>query len=136
MCHTLFLGSSAPLPLVSYPDVVWFGVEALCERHEAIRLHFPPDWHVYYLNSHEGCGCGFHADEQFPDEDESYDEESRSHLIAYLRAAKADPAVAIALYDCWEGDQKAPILTRIEATVDELAARPDPVPEGTWVTVT
>jgi hypothetical protein len=135
MCHALFLGSNKPLPLLCVSDGVWLGVEELAARHQPIRAHFPAGWHVYYLASHEGCGCVLHSDPAFADADDTYDRESRGSLADYLRRALADPAVALALYDCWEGDEDAPVLVRTAATPDELAARPDPVPERTWVTV-
>jgi len=135
MCHALFLGSSRPMPLVSYRDTVWFGVEELAERHEAIRLHFPVGWQVYFLNSHEGCGCGFHSDAQFADDNAGYDQESRRCLAAYVELALQAPGLELALYDCWEGAEAAPIQARAEASPAELEASLDPVPEGTLVTL-
>jgi hypothetical protein len=137
MCHALFLGSSKPLDLVSFRDAVWFGVEELHPRHEAIRLHFGAGWHVYYLNSHEACGCGFHSDERFVDEDEdsTYDQESRRCLADYLRRALRDSSVALALYDCWEGDEWKPIRSHGEATPELIESQLDPVPAGSFVRI-
>jgi hypothetical protein len=123
------------MPLVSLDDATWFGVQALPERHAPIRRHFPDGWHVYYLNSHEGCGCGFHSDERFPDDDAEYDRESRRRLAEYLRQALRDSPIALALYDCWEGAELEPVRQRSEATPEDIESRLDPVPEGTLVLI-
>jgi len=131
MCHALFLGASRPLPLLSLDDAVWLSVEELPARHEPVRRHFPDGWSVYFVGSHGGCGCGFHSDPDFPDPDDGYDAMSRRALAAYLRAA-LDGATELALYDRWEGDQGEPPLERRQATPEELAELPSPVPEGAW----
>jgi hypothetical protein len=123
------------MELVSQRDVVWFGVEELAPRHEPIRLHFPEGWYVYYLNSHEGCGCGFHSDERFLDEDVSYEQESRRCLGEYLRQALLNPSVTLALYDCGEGGEREPVRSHGEATPEAIASGLEPVPEGTLVRI-
>jgi hypothetical protein len=89
---------------------------------------------VYFLNSHEFCGCGFHSAE-WPEPDTEYDQESRKHLAAYLRGALSDPAVELALYDCWEGDELEPVESRGEATAEQIEQLADPVPERAFVRV-
>ena len=135
MCHALFLGGSKPLPLVSLAEAVWFGITPLSGRDAPVRRNFPADWHVYYVQSHDGCGCGFHTDEVFPDEDHSYDAQSRRCLAEYLTAVMQEADLALALYDCWEGDQDQPATAHRLATPERIAAELDPVPELTLVTI-
>ncbi len=129
MCHALFLGSSKALPLVSFKKGAAFGIEDLAARHESIRRHFPSGWNVYFLNSHEGCGCGFHSDPAFADQDDELEKsrESRRCLGEYLSETLTDPNVSLALFDCWEGDEEVSIEHRARSTPQEISASYDPV---------
>jgi hypothetical protein len=70
------------------------------------------------------------------DPDEGYNQESRRQLRNYLaEAMRRRPAVQLALYDCWEGDEQLPVERRGAATPEEIASTYDPVPERTFVDI-
>ena len=56
-----------------------------------------------------------------------------SYLVEYLRELTATPGPKVYLYCCWEGDFDEPASKHEQATIEDLAADPDPVPEGTLV---
>jgi hypothetical protein len=59
MCMVVYLAADAPLPLISWDaQAPAFHVKALGSRDDPVRARFSKP-HVYYVGSHEGCGCGF-----------------------------------------------------------------------------
>jgi hypothetical protein len=64
---------------------------------------------VYYVGSHEGCGCGFQYGEHEGFEDEAElapNRESRRRLVEFLSLALQHQAT-VEVYACWNGDEGA-----------------------------
>jgi hypothetical protein len=86
-----------------------FFVEELPERDDAVRSQFSKPY-VFFVGSHEGCGCGFqygqHEGFEEDPEELAAAEESRRRLAEFLAAALKDQA-EVELFACWDGDQAA-----------------------------
>lgn len=110
MCLMVYLASDHPAPLVPWdPNSPAFNVSALSAREEKVRTHFTKP-HVYYIGSHEHCGCPFNSSgendiEPYPplDSDTLQSRASFVTLVANLLQHTPD----IQLYACWDGDQSA-----------------------------
>src|SRR5947209_6214972 len=106
MCVALYLASPAPLPLIAWQEEhPSFYVAEVAREEEGVKgqFRFP---NIYYLGSHEGCGCGFRFDDETATPDDRDERESAveslRRLVPYLAAAvKAVPEVE--LFACWEG---------------------------------
>jgi hypothetical protein len=115
MCKMVYVASGRALPLIEWQENnPGFWVRELREAEEAVRKQFTKP-SVYYLGSHEGCGCGFAygiwpiADDS-PYAERRHDEEragreSVRRLAEYLSEAVEDGEVE--LYACWDGDQES-----------------------------
>jgi hypothetical protein len=62
--------------------------------------------HVYYIGSHEGCGCGFSYDQEFDKNDKDIDDRKKSvfKFNELLRdiLSKSDECE---VFLCWGGDE-------------------------------
>src|SRR5579862_3212367 len=59
MCMMIYVASDYALPTLAWDkDHPRFHVTGLTERDEPVRKHFSKPF-VYYVGSHQGCGCGF-----------------------------------------------------------------------------
>ena len=59
MCMMVYIASDCLLPTSAWDETrPSFHVRELVERDEPVRRQFSKP-HVYYVGSHEGCGCGF-----------------------------------------------------------------------------
>jgi hypothetical protein len=108
MCPMVYVASDDPLPVLAWDqDNPQFHTAGLSKQHEPVRRHFSKPY-VYYVGSHERCGCGFQWGENKASEDDlSAKQESRRRLVEFLAGAlEAQPAVEV--YACWDGDQAAP----------------------------
>ncbi|MDB5342634.1 MAG: hypothetical protein JWP89_1011 [Schlesneria sp.] len=110
MCMMVYVASDYPLPTLAWDqDNPRFHTADLSKQDEPVRRHFSKPC-VYYVGSHDRCGCGFQwgEDEGFEDEaDLPAKKESRRRLAEFLVGALQDqPAVEV--YACWDGDQAAP----------------------------
>lgn len=69
MCISVFISTDLEVEAVPFsPEVGRFGVCHLPEPEEAVRAYFSKR-NVYYIASHEDCGCGFEWDAEDKDED-------------------------------------------------------------------
>ena len=109
MCMAFYLASSEPLtPKAWDPENPALHVAALHDKDKPVLSHFSLP-NVYYVGSHEGCGCGFDYG-KYPEYEEDEPEEAearrRSRLqLVELVEAVIDAAGVAELYACWEGDQ-------------------------------
>ncbi|OJW15622.1 MAG: hypothetical protein BGO49_15335 [Planctomycetales bacterium 71-10] len=126
MCMMVYVASDHPLPTSAWDEArPGFHVEELSKRDEAVRKQFSKPC-IYYVGSHEGCGCGFQYgqyEELEQDREESAAvEESRRHLSEFLASAAVEESrrhlseflatalqgqAEVELFACWDGDQAA-----------------------------
>lgn len=126
MCFTVYLASDSPLPTRSFdhqnPRVA---VDRIDEASNPVRQHFTAR-NVYYVHSHQGCGCGFVYGRFAGVEDDPAElalaERSRTELANYLAVASSD-GTAIQLYSCWGGDENEPPTRHARITSSELSSR-------------
>src|SRR5947209_7661574 len=107
MCMMVYIASDYALPTTAWhKDRPHFHVTELAERDSPVRRQFLKPC-VYYVGSHEGCGCGFQYGEYVGFEDEAdlaIKRDSRRRLAKYLTLAlQHQPEVE--LFACWDGDQ-------------------------------
>lgn len=122
MCVMVYIASDYPLPIMAWDqDNPRFHTADLSKQDETVRGHFSKPY-VYYVGSHERCGCGFQWGENEESEDEDdlpAKQESRRRLVEFLAGALQDqPAVEV--YACWDGDQAAPANRDEQVRLAEL----------------
>jgi hypothetical protein len=110
----VYVASDYPLPTLAW-DVTrpGFHVAELDERGQPVRRHFSKPC-VYYLGSHEGCGCGFQYGEYEGFEDEPdlvAKRQSRRRLVDFLEVALQHQQ-HVELFACWDGDEGAEVEQR------------------------
>jgi hypothetical protein len=123
MCMTVYLASDVPLPTIPWEQSTpAFNVADLRAPDESVRKQFSKP-HVYYVGSHEGCGCGFQHG-QYPGFEEPDNiaaaVRSRRELTDYIRRALATQD-SVELFSCWDGDQSAAPEFRDRLSIDQLA---------------
>lgn len=151
MCLMVWLGSANPLVGVSPPEVSEAPLGELYVKPEPadapVRVQFVQPY-VYYVGSHQGCGCGFRSPqlelegfelvaEVLPllsalldDERSDFLDEQRSRelLSALVRSALCEGDVEV--FSCWAGDEgKAPTVAK-DVSPDYFAAHLNPLDEG------
>jgi hypothetical protein len=105
MCLAAYIAASVPLKLIEWEKAEPnFHVAELSSRDSHVKKQFALS-HVYYVGSHEGCGCGFLKDGEVG-EDLKRVEESYARLADYAREA-LEAGAELQLFSCWEGDQGA-----------------------------
>lgn len=109
MCMVLYVVSDDPLPTLAWDESrPAFHVIDLDQRGEPVRRQFTKPY-VYYVGSHEKCGCGFQYGE-YEDFEEEQDlpqkRDSRQRLVEFLRGA-LQHRPDVELFACWDGDQAA-----------------------------
>jgi hypothetical protein len=103
MCLAVYVASSEALPLIAWNrHAPAFYVEEIKARDRVVCRQFTVA-HVYYVGSHEGCGCGFFTEGEVGEELDRVQENYR-RLAEYLREAQRHGA-DLELFTCWEGDQ-------------------------------
>jgi hypothetical protein len=105
----VYVASDYPLPTLAWDAAhPGFYVTELSERDEPVRRHFTKPC-VYYVGSHEGCGCGFQYGEYVGYEEEAdlvQKQASRRRLAEFLAVALQHQA-EVELFACWGGDEGA-----------------------------
>lgn len=103
----VYVASDYPLPLIPWdPSRPGFHVTKLPDRAAPVRRQFSKP-HIYYVGSHEGCGCGFQYGEYEGFEDEAdlpVKRDSRRRL-AELLAVALQHQPQVELFACWDGDE-------------------------------
>jgi hypothetical protein len=105
----VYVASDYPLPTWPFDRVrPGFHVAELSEHETPVRRHFSKPF-VYYVGSHESCGCGFQYGEYEGFEDDAdlpEKRESRRRLAEFLAVAlQHQPTVEV--FACWSGDEAA-----------------------------
>ena len=79
---------------------------------------------VYYVGSHEGCGCGFQAGQypQFVDEEKTLKEESLSRFSTYLKKNRSK-GERVEIYSCWDGAQGGERKNSRRLTASQIAEK-------------
>jgi hypothetical protein len=114
MCKMLYVAAVQPLPLISWqPSNPGFWVRELKEAEAGVRQQFSKPY-VYYVGSHQGCGCGFAYGiwpigpaSPFAESERAEAEagrESVRRLSEYLAHVVADGPIE--LYACWDEEQE------------------------------
>lgn len=130
MCFTLYLGSDKERPVSNWDEKYpRFYVENINSaftgenRDESIRLikqHFSKQI-IYYVGSHEGCGCGFRRENYVCLDKKTLlkTAENQRNLYEYISRCLTDE-ITIELYGCWAGDEAEPADLTRKLKVEEL----------------
>jgi hypothetical protein len=136
MCLVVYLASRMPLPEIAWtPAAPGFHVKATDDGASRVRGQMASS-HVYYMGSHEGCGCGFDPGTANPNHPAEF-KATRHTLEAlgrYLRAAVAANG-EVELYTCWDGDEAVPAEHRLTVSVGFFGPAMAWFPERSHVTV-
>ncbi len=109
MCMAVYLATAQPLPEAERPPLTL--EPAAAETAERLRKHLKLP-HLYFVASHEGCGCGF-----IPDRGDATDEECS------LRQASADGLRALAKEAASLGDAEILVTFDGEESSDPERSR-------------
>jgi hypothetical protein len=124
MCMMIYIGSEKALPLISWKDdAPAFNVSELSEGEAVVKKQFSMPY-VYYVGSHEGCGCGFQAGQypQFEDEEKPLKEESLFRFSKYLKENKSK-GERVEIYSCWDGAQGGERKSNRRLTASQIAEK-------------
>ena len=110
MCMMVYIASDYPLPTSAWDGArPGFHVAELSERDRPVRRRFSRPC-VYYVGSHEGCGCGFQYGQYEGIEEDPEQlvaaKASRQRLSEFLAVALQHQS-ELELFACWDGDQAA-----------------------------
>ena len=133
---TFYVASDVSLPLLDWrDDNPAFHVTPVPDREVSVVGQFTKP-HVYYVGSHEQCGCGFEYDEDDYGEPDQRAAAVRSvdALRSYLEAALRATA-SLELYACWDGDWALPAEHRTVLDVSQIGGPAFAVAERTLATV-
>ena len=136
MCTAIYIASEVPLPLVEWRDEApCFYLTPLDARTEVIRPFFAGSY-VYYVGSHQGCGCGL-AYQPYPggDDEEATLTQRDWELFATYLASALERVPEIELFTCWEGDQHEPPHVRVSITPDDIREGRFRYEEGTYASI-
>jgi hypothetical protein len=121
MCLAVYIASAKELPLVAWEEAqpAFYVDDVVPDDPVRARLSMQ---NVYYLGSHEGCGCGFKYG-VMPAGLENQEEEAKGRaavdaLRAYVAKAAVDQPVE--LFACWEGEQQLPALEAADISPEHL----------------
>ncbi len=115
MCLAVYIAADSDLATVAWqeasPSVY---VEEAKDFDRELRNQFSKR-HIYYVGSHEGCGCGFRRATSAQRDDTDVEarrmQASHQELATYLHQ-HLDRAGTIEMFACWEGDQGKPASDR------------------------
>jgi len=131
MCLAVYLASDKPLPLISWSrEKPSFYVEKLTSAEESVKTQFEIP-HIYYLGSHEGCGCGFFKTGQDWDVlGRSQAQENYTQLVSYLKQVQFQDS-RNQIYVCWQGDENTEPEFRKQVDLQQLMDKNFEFKEGT-----
>ena len=136
MCMVLYVAADKQLPLIPWEkESPAFNVRPLDKRGDPVRRQFSKP-HVYYVGSHQGCGCGFSRDgwEESDSAEARAVRESLAGLAEYLREA-IQVAGSVEVYACWDGDEASEPQRRITINWDSITGDPSWFDEKTFAVV-
>lgn len=105
----VYVASDYPLPTTTWDAAEpRFHVTELSSRDESVRREFSKPY-VYYVGSHEGCGCGFQYGEYegFDEKDELVRKQGARRRLADFLMVALQHQGEVELFACWDGDQAA-----------------------------
>ena len=118
MCLAVYIASNKQLPLIPWVEKnPSFCVIELTKNENGVKKQFSLE-HVYYVGSHEGCGCGFFKEGEAGEELVKI-EENYNRLSTYILNAKENNS-KIELFSCWEGDQASKVEKKEKITENTL----------------
>ena len=106
MCLVAYIAAAEELPTLDWNhEIPAFHVKNIDEGIEKVRGQFRLPF-VYYLGSHEGCGCGFNRGSASPSEPHQVEavRQTLAALTRYLQEAVSQVGT-IELYTCWNGEE-------------------------------
>ena len=121
MCMMIYISADQPLDLVPWNETSpAFHVTKLDNSEESVRGQFRHPY-VYYVGSHEGCGCGFQYGEypEYEDEERHLKRASLDAFASYL-AQQLEQVKVIDLFACWDGNQSKPPDVNRRLTTETL----------------
>ena len=107
MCIMVYVASDYPLPTTAWNQAhPAFHVVDVPEGDAPVRCQFSKPC-VYYVGSHEGCGCGFQYGEYegFEVEVDLPDKRNSRRLLSEFLSAALRHQQEVELFACWDGDQ-------------------------------
>jgi hypothetical protein len=139
MCMMVYVASDYPLPTLAWDEArPGFHVAELSDRDEPVGRQFSKPC-VYYVGSHEGCGCGFQYGQYEGIEVDPAEltaaRDSRRRLSEFLAVALQHQSV-VELFACWDGDQAAEPEYRGRMRPSDLVRDRTDFREKEWLAVT
>ncbi|MCA9408591.1 MAG: hypothetical protein H6755_05890 [Candidatus Omnitrophica bacterium] len=112
MCYAVYLGTDQKLNTSKWDEKSpAFYVEEVVDKDEvSVKQHFSKS-NIYYVGSHEGCGCGFAYDDEdldINDDEDVADNESRKESVVRFNNLLEQifrNTNELEVFLCWEGDQ-------------------------------
>jgi hypothetical protein len=131
MCLAAYLASDKPLPLIArIQEEPSFYVEELTSAEESVKTQFETPY-IYYLGSHEGCGCGFFKTGQDWDTlGRAQAQDNYTQLVSYLKKAQSLDSKN-QIYACWQGDEDTEPEFRKQVDLQQLIEKSFEFKEGT-----
>ena len=118
MCLAVYIASNKQLPLIPWVEKdPSFCVIELAKNENGVKKQFSLE-HVYYVGSHEGCGCGFFKEGEVGEELAKV-EGNYNNLSTYILNAKENNS-RIELFSCWEGDQTSKVEMKEKISENSL----------------
>ncbi|HBC88136.1 MAG TPA: hypothetical protein DCZ94_14395 [Lentisphaeria bacterium] len=125
MCIAVYISSNQTVPVIEWDsNNPAFNIKNIAiDEHHGVEKQFSKK-NIYYVGSHEGCGCGFIYDENNPEyQSDPIDLETRKknvmELVNILKSLlnKSDQ---IELFICYEGRQGDKPLNQRKLSPDQL----------------
>lgn len=102
MCLAAYLRSSCPIPEIKWnKNAPAFYIEAV-EKSSRVRRRFSVPY-IYYIGSHEGCGCGFLKAGEVGTDLERCQENYKALGQAIREHMRLGATIEV--FSCWEGEQ-------------------------------
>jgi len=118
MCLAAYLASDIPLPLIDLTqEKPSFHVKELTAAKEPVITQFEKPY-IYYLGSHEGCGCGFFKTGNDWDTLRQA-QDNYTQLVSYLKKVQS-PGFRIQIFACWDGDEDTEPEFRKQVDLQQL----------------
>jgi len=136
MCLVLYIAADRPLPLIAWdPEKPDFHVTEVPDREASVRTQFSKPF-LYYVGSHQHCGCAFDLEAVGVGEPDELirAQRGREMLATYLRHCLSSVG-SLEIYTCWDGDWAEPAAQRIEVDLSALSPEQPWLPERTLAIV-